>query len=282
MRVRSEKVVAAFPAIIFLAVAAAAGLPSTSVKAAGNFSTASESIVIQGSVSGSTINNTINKQDPEVLAAMAKTFADQVAATTEAKAQAEAKAAELATKLGFTSAAVEKFFKILGEQDVPEEKIPGRLIEVATHFTQTRDELAALEPDDPHAAALAYSAKQALDNGRLDEADGLLDQAKEAELAAFGKARELKKKAQEAEDRHALNAAKLLAGRGNVAMIQLRYTDAAKHFKKAAMLVPSGNPDQTASYLAKQASALAEYGDEQLDKAALEEAVEIWHAETNT
>jgi hypothetical protein len=32
---------------------------------------------------------------------MAKTFADQMTATTEAKAQAEAKTAELATKLGF-------------------------------------------------------------------------------------------------------------------------------------------------------------------------------------
>jgi hypothetical protein len=54
--------------------------------------------------------------DPAVLAAMAKTFADQMTATAEAKAQADAKAAELAAKLGFTSAALGEFFKILGEQ----------------------------------------------------------------------------------------------------------------------------------------------------------------------
>jgi hypothetical protein len=45
------------------------------------------------------------------------------------------------------SAAVGEFFKILGEQAVPEEKVPARLIEVATHFAQTRDALAALALD---------------------------------------------------------------------------------------------------------------------------------------
>src|SRR5215472_13160575 len=48
---------------------------------------------------------------------------------TEHRRQAEGKAAELATKLGFTSAAVVEFFKVLGEQSVPEEKVPARLIE---------------------------------------------------------------------------------------------------------------------------------------------------------
>ena len=70
-----------------------------------------ESIAIEGLVTNSTINNTVNKQDPAVLAAMAKTFADQMTATTEAKAQAEARAAELATQWRFTSAAVGEFLK---------------------------------------------------------------------------------------------------------------------------------------------------------------------------
>jgi hypothetical protein len=205
---RYEKVVTVTWVTAFLTTAVFAGVPPWSVRAASTNRTVTESIEIEGSVSNSTINNAINKQDPAVLAAMAKTFADQMAATTEAKAQAEAKAAELASKLGFTSAAVVEFFKILGKQDVTDEKAPARLIEIATHFAQTRDELAALEPDDPHAAELAHSAKEALDSGRLTEADALLDQAKEGELAGC----ELKQKAQEAEDRHALNAAKLLAG----------------------------------------------------------------------
>src|SRR5215831_12862304 len=273
---RHEKIGAALPAIVFFAVATAGGLPSASAGAADNTSTVAESIIIEGSVRDSTINNTINKQDPAVLAAMAKTFADQIATTAEARAQAEAKAAELATKLGFTSAAVGEFFKILGELDVPEEKIPARLIEVATHFTRTRDELAALQPDDPHAAELARPAKSALDAGRLTEADNLLDQAKEAELAALRQARELKQKAQAAEDRHALNAAKLLAGRGNIALTQLRYTAAVRQFKEAAAFVPAEHPEK-ANYQSSEADALNREGDERGDNAALKQSIEIWY-----
>ena len=193
-----EKVVTEFRAAAFFAAAVVVALPLWSVKAASTSSTVIESVNIEGSVSNSTIQNTVIKQDPAVLAAMVKTFADEMAATTEARAQAEAKAAELATKLGFTKAAVTEFFKILGETDVPEEKIPARLVEIASHFAQTRDELAALAPDDAHAANLPGSAKSALDAGRLVEADNLLDQAKEAELAALGQAHELKQKAQAA------------------------------------------------------------------------------------
>ncbi len=271
-----QEVAAKFPAALFLAAALAAAV-SHVVKAASDGPTAIEGVAVGGSVSNSTINNTVNKQDPAVLAAMTKIFADQMAVTTEARAKAEAKAAEVAQKLGFTSTAVAEFFKILGEQNVPEEKIPVRLIEIATHFAQTRDELATLEPDDPHAAKLARSARAALDAGRLTEADGLLDQAKEAELAAFRQAHELKEKAQEAEDRHARNAAKLLAGRGNIALTLLRYPDAAKQFKQAATLVPPSHPDETASYLHNEADALYRQGDERGDNAALKQSIETWH-----
>jgi tetratricopeptide (TPR) repeat protein len=236
-----------------------------------------EGISIEGSVRNSAINNTVNQQDPAVLAAIAKTFVDQIAATTEAKSQAEARAAELATKFGFTSAAVGEFFKILGEQNVPEEKVPARLIEIATHFAQTRDELATLEPDDPRTAELARSAKEALDSGRLIEADTRLDEAKEAELSAFRQARELKQKAQTAEHRHALNAAKLIAGRGNIALTQLRYADAAENFRQAATLVPPGHSHERGSYLYHQADALYREGDERGDNVALRQSIQTWH-----
>lgn len=222
MRNEPNEIVAPFWAVLFVAVALIAAVPLQSIRAAGHGITATEGIGIGGSVSNSTINNTVNQENPTTLALLTKALSDKDV-SEEHRRQAEAKTAELAQKLGFTSTAAAEFFKILGEQNVPDEKIPARLIEIATHFAQTRDELAALEPDDPHAASLTRSAKAALDAGRLTEADGLLDQAKEAELAAFRQAHELKEKAQEAEDRHALNAAKLLAGRGNIALTQLRY-----------------------------------------------------------
>ena len=266
------KIVGAVCAAVVLT--AVTGLPPWSTKAAST-STISESISIEGSVSNSTINNTVIHENPDTLALLAKALSDKDA-SEEHRRQAEGKAAELATKLGFTSAAVSEFFRILGEQNVPEEKIPARLIEIATHFTQTRDELAALETDEPHAAELAREAKIALDAGRLTEADNLLDQAKETELAALRQARELKQKAQEAEDRHALNAAELTAGRGNIALTQLRYTDSADRFKEAAALVPAGHQDEKANYLSSQADALRRQGDDKGDNAALKQSIEIW------
>jgi tetratricopeptide (TPR) repeat protein len=220
---------------------------------------------------------TINGVDPNVLAAMAKIFANEMAATATAKAQAEANSAELATKLGFTSAAVGEFLRILGKDDVPLEKLPERLTEIAQHFAQTRDTLAAIEPDDPYIIEIVGRATEALEAGRLSEADRLLDQANGAEMVALREAQELKKRAQEAEDRHALSAAKMLAGRGDIARTQLRYKEAADRFEQAARLVPAGHAHELGLYLSRQADALSDLGDRQGDNAALVSAIGIYH-----
>ena len=90
-------------------------------------------MAVGGNVENSPIT-IINNQDPAVLAAITKTFTDQLAASVEARTRADTKAAELAQKLGFTASAVAEFFKILGEQNVPQEKIQARLVEIANHF----------------------------------------------------------------------------------------------------------------------------------------------------
>ena len=166
---------ASFRAALLVAATLAAVVPWRPSQAAGDGITANQGIGIGGSVSNSTINNTVNQENPATLAMLTKALSDKDV-SEEYRRGAEAKTAELATKLGFIKAAVTEFFKILGETDVPEEKIPARLVEIASHFAQTRDELAALAPDDAHAANLAGSAKSALDAGRLVEADNLLDQ----------------------------------------------------------------------------------------------------------
>jgi hypothetical protein len=84
-----------------------------------------ESISIEGSVSH---NNTVNKQAPAGLTEMAKTFANQMAATMEARA-------------------------------------PAWLIEIATHFAQALADLTGA--DDPHIADLVRFTIEALNTGRL-------------------------------------------------------------------------------------------------------------------
>jgi tetratricopeptide (TPR) repeat protein len=254
----------------------AAGLPWPA-RAAGDGMNATESIIINGAANNSKINNTVNHENPATLKLLAKILSEKDV-SEDRQREAEAKTAELAQKLGFTSSAVTEFFKILGMQDVPEEQVPTRLIEIATHFAETRSQLAALEPDDPHAAELARSSQQALDAGRLAEADELLNRANDAELAASRQALELARKAQQAADHHALTAAKLLAGRGNIAMTQLRYDDAAGVFRQAAALVPPGQPDATADLLESEAEALFYQGDERGNNTALQQSIETWQA----
>ena len=105
---------------VLLAVTLAASVLSPCAWAAQDHRvTAQDGVAVGGSVINSTVANTVYQQDPAILAAMAKTFADQMAATTEAKAQAEAKAAELGTKWGFTSAAVTEVFRSWASRTCP-------------------------------------------------------------------------------------------------------------------------------------------------------------------
>ena len=226
-----------------------------------------------GQIAGTIINN----ENPEILKLLVQ-VATEKGAFEERRRVAEAKAEEFATKLGFTSAAVIEFFRILGEQHVPEEKLKDRLVEIATRFATTRDVLAALEPDDPRAAELVGQATDALDQGRLAEAEALLNQAKELEAAALREARKLRQRAQEAEDRHALNLAKIEAGQGEISLTLLHYSDAAEHFEQAAALVPAKHVEQRTRYLFQQARALYEYGNSRGDNAALRTAVAIYEA----
>jgi len=223
------------------------------------------------------ISYAVNQENPATLAILVKALSDKD--TEEAKLrEAEVKVAELGAKLGFTAAATAEVFRIVGEQNVPEEKAQAKLIEIATHFAQTREALAALDPDDPRAAALTRQAREAFGAGRLTEADTLLEQAKELETAALGEARRLLQKAQEAVDRHALNLAKMEATQGDIAVTQVRYPEAADHFHRAASLVPPEHPDETAGYLEREADALYRQGDEFGDNAALRAAIERYRA----
>jgi tetratricopeptide (TPR) repeat protein len=161
---------------------------------------------------------------------------------------------------------------------VPEDKLKDRLVEIATHFAATRDVLAALEPDDPRTSELVRQAKEALDQGRLPEADALLGRAKELEAVALGEIRKFRQRAQEAEDRRALNLAKIEAIQGDIALTQLRHADAAERFEQAAALVPAEHADERANYLFQQAGALYEVGDRRGDNAALRRAVDVYNA----
>lgn len=65
--------------------------------------------------------------------------------------------------------------------------------------------------------------------------------------------------------------------RGNIAITRRHYLDAARYFREAADLVPTGHPDDKGLFLFAEAWALERQGDERGDNSALVEAIATYH-----
>ncbi len=181
---------------------------------------------------------------------------------------------EVSVKLGVTQQAALTLLRLLGEQNVPLERLPEKLGEITTRYKQAVERLDAIDvQDDPVTRALVEHAQAAIKDGHLAQADDLLSQAEQAEIAAAHQAQQLANQAQAAADRRLLHAAAASASRGDIAMTALRYPDAAGHFQQAVDLVPSGHPGERGRYLFAKANALWTQGDERGDNPALVEAI---------
>ena len=120
--------------------------------------------------------------------------------------------------------------------------------------------MAAQPGDDAKITALKADAQQAIKDGQLRKADEFLAEIEKIQTAEL--------------DRLALNAAQTTAQRGDVALTQLRYPDAAKRFAEAAAKLPEGHDDERWDYLNKEAGALYRQGGEFGDNQALRLAIE--------
>ena len=183
------------------------------------------------------------------------------------------KIASLSSMLDVTQGAAVTMLRIIGQQDVPFEKLPQKLAEVAEQYKSAMERLAALDPQDPLTRDLVARADAAFKAGRLDEADRLVSQAEQAEVAAARQAQEVARQAQVAADQRLLRAAADREVRGNIAMTRLNYLDAARHFQEAVDLVPAGHPGEKGGFLLAKAEALFRQGDERGDNAALADSI---------
>ncbi len=109
---------------------------------------------------------------------------------------------------------------ILGENDIPPERLAAKLVEIAERFKDLQATASAQPGDDPKIAALKTDAQKAIEAGELAKADALLAEVETEQRRAL--------------DRLAVNAAETSARRGEIALTRLRYAEAAKHFANAA------------------------------------------------
>src|SRR5262245_52127428 len=163
----------------------------------------------------------------------------------------------LKEKLDLNERQVRAALGILGENDIPPERLAGKLVEIAERFKDLQATASAQPGDDPKIAALKTDAQKAIDAGDLVKADALLADAETEQRRAL--------------DRLAVNAAETSARRGEIALTRLRYSEAAKHFANAVAVFPPGSAheDKRISYLTREANALYLQGSEYGDNAAL-------------
>ncbi len=173
--------------------------------------------------------------------------------------------ARLQHQLGVNEAQLQAFLQIIGEADVPPERIGTKLLEIAQDYQRLKNDLKEIPGEDTQIADLKKQARLALDEPDLAKADALL-----AAVEALQESRA---------DQQALAVATTIAQRGEIAMTRLRYLDAAHRFAKAVARVPPGHEGVRDSYLNRQASALYKQGDEKGDNAALVELIQLYRVQ---
>jgi tetratricopeptide (TPR) repeat protein len=207
-------------------------------------------------IKGDVINSTINNNKGDVINSIVNN--NGVSPTDVAKMTAQLQV-ELQVSQGQIRAALE----ILGEANVPPERMPSKLVEIAKRLKTLQ---ATVYPgDDPAIAALKAEAQKAIYEGNLSQADGLL------EKVAMEQGR--------ASDLPAVNVSETFAWRGDIAMARLRYGEAAKHFAHAAEILAPAKADEADEwrwlhYLESEANAYYVSGLERGDNPALRTAID--------
>jgi tetratricopeptide (TPR) repeat protein len=209
-------------------------------------------VAIGGSVRDSTINIGI---PPEQLAALVRLTAD----LSEAH---QTLIAKLEGDLDLNQRQIRAALDILGENNIPPERLAAKLVEIAERFKDLQANASAQPGDDLKITGLKADAQKAIDAAELARADAFLAEVEAEQRHAL--------------DRLAVNASDTSARRGDIALTRLRYGEAAKHFANAAAVFPPGSAheDKRIGYLTREANALYQQGDEFGDNDALNSAVE--------
>jgi chromosome segregation ATPase len=194
---------------------------------------------------------------------------EQLQAALRAAGEAQqAVISELSRQLHTTQEAVRGFFKILNDSEVPLEKLPQVLAEIAQRRRDLLERLSALATENPEAKAAIEKARTILSRASstedYEEADRLLAEAEGMEIRAIAQAEALAQEAENAARQKRRNAAATRAERGELSLARLDYLQVAQHFKAAAEMVRQDELDVWVRYRAGCAGALSLYGEERV------------------
>jgi tetratricopeptide (TPR) repeat protein len=214
----------------------------------------SGAIAIGGNVTGSTVIIGIPQEKVDDLVRDAKRPLEELTW------QQRENIALLKEKLDLNERQVRAALGILGENDVPPERLAAKLVEVAERFKDLQATASAQPGDNSRIVSLKADAQKAIAEGDLAEADVLLAEVEMEQRRGL--------------DRLARNAAETSARRGEIALTRLRYVEADQHFANAATVFPldSAHEEKRTNYLQSEARSLFYQGSELGDNDALRSA----------
>ncbi len=181
----------------------------------------------------------------------------------------ETRNAHLATALHVTQNAVSTFFAILNREDIPQDKWPQELAQIAVRHRELLADIDRVEVADESLENQKQQALAAIEGGDYDLAEQLLIHLQIADLDA---AKQHQQTAN-ARFRRAVQSTAILA---DLSMTRIDYQTAATRYAEAADLVRSFDADACNRYLWKHADALYTLGLEKGDNDALQQAIISW------
>jgi len=222
--------------------------PSTTV-------TATNGVAINGNVTNSAVINIagIEKLTPEQIAAL-------MPGPRGDDAETRKRIEDLSRQTGVTESALGTFFHILGENEVPPERLSATLVDIAKRYVEFRERLATLPTNGESERRVLSDAQVAIDKGDFDRAETLLRGLEEAQAKETNQARR--------------NQATTRAERARLSALRLDRLAAAEHYRVAAELTPNEDAAVQAGYLIDSADALREHGDERGDNDALRSSID--------
>lgn len=172
-----------------------------------------------------------------------------------------ARTAALARVRGVPLLALQTLLERLGEADVAPDAIPARLESFVSEFLKLKADLARSTNADSDVAMAQSQALDLMDAGDLDGARLLISDA-------LTRRRELHQQS-------ARETAMLLAERGRIDVMQVRYPSAIAAYEEATAAVEGFDDEAARGYLYLLVAALLGQGDVLGDKAALDRAIVV-------
>ena len=210
---------------------------------------------------------------PPVIASAGVTQAQWDAIRREVRLQAQRAGVSEAALLAAAESAGSNFagsrsFNALSLQQTIFEELSRQ----ANQIAELQRRLAALTGDaDPGIAEIFARARAALDGGRLAEADRLLAQVAERDLATI-------QQADTEAARRRLRAGRTLESRGDIAYVQANYSAAAANYDRAAVTVPQSAIEERWRYLQRAGIARSAQGEHFAEPSQLHDAIRTFRA----